>query len=319
MFSNPTVGAASRGDSAAPRPQFSVLVPVFNNASTLDELIDRLRAVLGAMDRSFEIVFVDDGSRDASPEILQRRAKQHPEIRVLTLAENFGGQAASCAACDYASGYQIIHIDADLENLPEDIPLLIEQLDRGFDFVLGYRRSRNDPWLTRKLPSLLMNAFVRHRTGTRIRDVGCGLCALDARLVEDLESEGDARRLLKPLILGRARHITEVAIRHRPKTERGGHAFLSLLGIATDYYLYTAKRPFLVTGLVASGATIAGTLMLALTHASAVAGVVVASGLLGIMASLLGEYLQRTYHLAQGIKFYQLRQDEVEVASEGTH
>jgi dolichol-phosphate mannosyltransferase len=199
-----------------------------------------------------------------------------------------------------------VHIDADLENYPEDIPRLLEHMDRGYDFVCGYREDRQGPWLTRRLPSSLINAYVRRQTGTDIRDVGCGLRALDASLIRDLESEGEGRRLLTPVILRRARRIIQVPVRHRAKDNRGGHSFVSLLGIAADYYMLTMWRPFLMIGFVSAAVLIAGLVVLLL--GGTVSGVLlVGGGALGALGSLVGEYAQRMYQLMHGAPFYELR------------
>ena len=284
----------------------SVLIPVYNNATTLDELLDRLVRVLDELRVSFEVIMVDDGSSDDSLAILRRRAAVDRRIRVFALTRNFGGQAASTAACDQARGSRVVHIDADLENFPEDIPKLLEYMDRGHDMVAGYRENRRDPWLTRRLPSWLINIYVRRETGTDIRDVGCGLRAFDARLIRDLASEGEARRLMTPVLLRRARSIIQVPVRHQPKTGRGGHSFRSLLGIAVDYYMVTARRPFLLMGMASAAALAIGVVVLLLAQ-SMIGLLLVCIGAVGALLALVGEYAQRIYHLAQGIPFYELR------------
>jgi glycosyltransferase involved in cell wall biosynthesis len=283
----------------------SVLVPVYNNAATLDELIDRLLVVLEGLDISFEIICVDDGSEDASLALLRRRAAADERLRVFSLVRNFGSQAASCAACDQARGRRIVHIDADLENFPEDIPRLLELLDRGYDLVCGFREDRTDPWLRRRLPSLLINLYVRRQTGTDIRDVGCGLKAFEARLIEDLAAEGEARRLMTPLLLRRARRVAQVPVRHRTKPGNR-HAFGWLFAIAVDYYLLTARRPFLITALISTAAFFGGLMMLAL-EPRLIGLILCVTGALGAILSLVGEYAQRLYQLARQAPFYKLR------------
>jgi hypothetical protein len=151
-----------------------------------------------------------------------------------------------------------------------------------------------------------MNAFIRRQTGTNIRDVGCSMRGLDPALVHDLAAEGEARRLLTPVLLRRARRIAQVPVRHKPRTDRGGHSFLSLLGIASDYFMHTVRRPFLITGLVSGAVAAIGVLMLAL--GPRLPGLVLASaGGLGGLLSLVGEYVHRIYELGQGIPFYKLR------------
>ncbi len=289
-----------------------MVVPVFDNGSTLSELIDRQVQVLEEMGAEFELVFVDDGSKDASLEVLLRRAARDPRVRVFALTRNFGGQSAMCAGFDQVRGKRVVCMDADLENFPEDIPRLLAGLDRGHDLVCGVRERRRSPLLTRRLPSLLLNAYVRRQTGTRVRDIGCAMRAMEARLVRDLEAEGEKRRLITPLLLQRAHSVSEVSIRHVPKEGRGGHSFPTLLGIAMDYYLLTARRPFLVSGLVSVAAAVGGAVALA-AGAGTNGLVVLAAGLLGGLLSLLGEYAQRLYQVGQGLPFYQLRRDLDEI------
>jgi len=305
----PVTSLVPSSDGAATEIDVSVLIPVYENAATLDELLDRLVATLSPLGIAFELILVDDGSRDESLAILERRAAADPRIRPFALARNFGSQAASCAACDQARGRHIVHIDADLENCPEDIPRLLEPLAQGYDLVCGYREDRTGPWLTRRLPSWLMNAYVRRRTASDLRDVGCGLRALDARLIRDLAAEGEARRLMTPMLLRRARNVIQVPVRHRAKRGRGGHSFFSLLGIAVDYYMLTARRPFLLSGL-ASGAVLLIGLVALLAGAGLPAVVATCAGFLGGLLSLLGEYAQRLYVLAQRMPFYELRDED---------
>ncbi len=284
----------------------SVVIPVYNNASTLDELIDRLIATLTPMQCSFEIIFVDDGSRDASLSILRGRAAREPRIRPFALVRNFGSQAAVCAGFDLVRGRRVVAMDADLENCPEDIPALLEPLDRGYDLVCGYREDRRAPWLTRRFPSWLLNAYVRRQTATRIRDVGCGMRGFQSWVIRDLEAEGEKRRLLTPLFLRRARTVAEVPLRQGARRQASGHSFLTLLGIALDYYMLTARRPFLISGLVSAATAVAGVALIFV--GPRLAGLVLTvSGLLGGLLSLLGEYCQRLYQLSQGVPFYKLQ------------
>jgi glycosyltransferase involved in cell wall biosynthesis len=299
------------------QPDVSVVVPVFNNASTLDELIDRLVATLeGAGIANFELIFVDDGSRDDSYALLARRAAADPRVRAHALTRNFGSQSAICAGFDLVRGKRAVCLDADLENYPEDIPALLAPLDAGHDLVCGVRENRRDPLVTRRVPSAFMNWWVRHRTGSDVRDIGCGMRAMDARILRNLPSEGEHRRLVTPMLLRRATSVVEVPIRHRPSSLRLGHSFLTLLGIAADYYLLTARRPFLISGLLAAAALAIAVglgvvaLFAASTPLALAALVLAAGGLLGGLLSLVGDYVQRVYQLGQGIPFYQLREDE---------
>jgi len=299
----------------AASPDVSVVVPIFNNESTIEALIDRIVAALEPLGTPFEMVMVDDGSRDGSLALLLRRAVADPRLRDFALTRNFGGQSAICAGFDRVRGRRAVCLDADLENHPEDVPKLLAKLDEGHDLVCGVRENRSDPWLTRRVPSLFMNWYVRRQTGTSVRDVGCGLRAMDASILRNLPSEGERRRLVTPMLLRRARSVVEVPIGHTPSSLRLGHSFLTLLGIAADYYLLTARRPFLVSGLLALAATAVGVAfaIAGLVRGSApiaLAGVVlVSTGLLGGLLALVGDYVQRVYQLGQGLPFYVVRDD----------
>jgi glycosyltransferase involved in cell wall biosynthesis len=302
-------------------PEVSIVVPVFNNESTLDELIDRIVAALEPLGVPFEMVMIDDGSRDGSLGLLLRRAAADPRLRVYAMMRNFGGQSAICAGFDRVRGRRAVCLDADLENHPEDIPRLLAKLDEGYDLVCGVRENRRDPWLTRRVPSAFMNWYVGRQTGMNVRDIGCGLRAMDASILRNLASEGERRRLVTPMLLRRAHAVVEVPIGHTPSSLRLGHSFLTLLGIAADYYLLTARRPFLVSGLVALAATVVGIALgsIALVRESPALGITAvvlgSAGLLGGLLSLVGDYMQRVYQLGQGLPFYMIR-DDVGAAAE---
>jgi glycosyltransferase involved in cell wall biosynthesis len=213
-----------------------------------------------------------------------------------------------CAGFDRVRGKRAVCMDADLENFPEDIPALLAPLDEGYDLVCGVRENRQDSFLLRRLPSRLMNAYVRRQTATQVRDIGCAMRAMDAHVIRNLATEGERRRLVTPLLLRRAHRVAQVPIRHRPKDAPGGHSFFTLLGIAFDYYLLTAKRPFLVSGVV-GGLAAAGGAALWLAGVSPEGAILLVGGALAALLSLIGEYAQRIYQISQGLPFYQLRDD----------
>ncbi len=296
-------------------PELSIVIPVFNNDRTLGELIDRLLVVLERLDLDWEAVFVDDGSRDSSRRLIGARARSEPRIRLVELARNFGSQAALCAGFEAARGRRIVCMDADLENLPEDIPILLEPLERGHDLVCGYREQRRSSLLRRRLPSALLNAYVRRAVRRPACDIGCGMRAMDASVAANLESEGERRRMLSPLLLARAQSVAEVPIRHGTSPWPGGHTFLTLAAIAVDFWMVTSRRPFLALAVLAG---VAGLLALV-----AVAGAVVAGNTAGARAAwmtflaaglvvvicMVGEFVARLYEMSQGRPFYVVRDD----------
>lgn len=289
----------------------SVVIPVYNNAATLDELLHRISVTLAPLGLAFEVICVDDGSTDTSWSILSRRAAADPRIRPLRLSRNFGSQSALCAGFDQVRGRLTVCLDADLENFPEDIPALLAPLIRGVDLVCGVRDSRQRTFWRRQ-SSRAFNAFVRHQLGTTLHDIGCGMRAMDSRLVHQLAAAGERRRLLTPLLLERAHSTVEVPIRHRP-SPTPSHSLTTLLGISVDFFLLTARRPFLLVGMVAGAGALVGAALLTATAfgsgeaPSALAGLILAvGGFIGCIVALVGEYAQRCYQLSQGLPFYEL-------------
>src|SRR5438128_10040764 len=158
----------------------SIVVPIRNEAASLAELHSELSATLEAWGRSYEIIIVDDGSTDESFEILARLQASDSHLRVIRFRRNFGQTAAFGAGFDYARGRYIVTSDGDLQNDPRDIPALVEMLERGSDDVCGWRKERKDPFLSRRLPSMLANALISLVTGVRLHDYGCSLKAFNA-------------------------------------------------------------------------------------------------------------------------------------------
>jgi len=292
----------------------SVVVPVHNNAGTLSELLDRLVHVLDGLALGWEIVAVDDRSIDASGALLRQRAAADPRIRCVSLRRNAGGQAATCAGFEVARGQRIVTLDADLENLPEDIPTLLAALDGGADLVMGWRDARTDSFLGRRLPSILLNAWIRRRVATQLHDIGCGMRALNASLVHNLVAAGEWRRGLGPLLIQRARRPTEVPIGYQRAPQPSQYSFLSLAAIAVDFYLVSARRPFSISALVSLAAIALGAMLLLWGIGRALplslsGAILMTTGLLGVGVSALGEYVQRSYQLVQRTPFYELRTD----------
>ncbi len=293
----------------------SVVVPVFENTATLPELSSRLAAVLDDLPYESEVIFVDDGSRDASPEFLAELAERDPRVRVVRLARNFGGQAALCAGFEQVRGRRTVCLDADLENFPEDIPPLLAALDRGYDLACGVRQRSERASLWRRSASAVLNAYVRHAVPDAVSDIGCGMRAMDTSVVRGMAAEGERRRMLSPLLIARASSVVEVPIRVGHERSSGGHGLVSLAAIAIDFFLATARRPFLVCGLISAFVTAAATVGLVsaalcgAATAALFACVFLVGGALGLLASLVGEYAQRAYELQQGRELFRLRDE----------
>ncbi len=201
----------------APTPRLSVVVPLFNEEDCVLPLIDAIREAL-VQERAWEVVLVDDGSRDRTAEFVRRAAARDARIRLVQLARNYGQTQAMQAGFDFARGDVVVSMDGDLQNDPRDIPMLVAKLEEGYDLVAGYRMRRQDKLLTRKVPSFVANRLIAWLTGVRIRDNGCSLKAYRRSLLEQLHLYSDMHRFLPALAAATAAaRITEVPVRHHAR------------------------------------------------------------------------------------------------------
>jgi glycosyltransferase involved in cell wall biosynthesis len=168
------------------QPEISVVVPVYDEEANLPLLQREIATAMEGCGRSYECVYVDDGSRDRSLEVLLELRRADPRIRVVEFARNAGQTAALAAGFDHARGRVVVTLDADLQNDPADIPALVAKLEEGFDIVTGWRRKRHDGFVLRKLPSKIANRLIALVTGVSIHDTGCTLKAFRAELVRNL-------------------------------------------------------------------------------------------------------------------------------------
>ncbi len=197
------------------QPELSIIVPLYDEAGSLEELHRRLVAALAG--RSYEILFVDDGSKDGGPALLDRLAAQHPGTGVVHLRRNFGKAAALDAGFRRARGKVIVTLDADLQDLPEEIPRLTAALDAGpYDCVSGWKKTRRDPW-HKRLPSLLFNRVVRWTSGLALHDFNCGLKAYRVEATSGLELYGEMHRYIPVLLHFQGFSVSELAVGHAPR------------------------------------------------------------------------------------------------------
>jgi glycosyltransferase involved in cell wall biosynthesis len=197
----------------------SVLIPVCNEAANVIPLHAELSRVLGALRRSYELIFVDDGSIDNTPARLAEIQDGDPEhVRVAVLRRNSGQTAALSAALDLARGAVLIPIDGDLQNDPADIPRLLDRLDQGCDVVSGWRRDRKDAWLTRKVPSWLANRLIARLSGVPLHDFGCTLKAYRRQVLEGVRLYGEMHRFIPIFATWQGARVAELIVNHRPRT-----------------------------------------------------------------------------------------------------
>lgn len=319
-------GSAQGSASGGPAEPLdvSVVVPVYENAATLEELHRRIVQALEARGNSFEILFVDDGSRDRSWEVLGKLREADGRVRTYRFARNFGQAAALSAGLERVRGKVAVTIDADLQNLPEDIPSLLDEMDRGYELVSGYRVNRRDPYLSRVLPSRLLNRLVQATIGVRLRDYGCGLNALRRRLCLEMRHHGDMRRFLKPLAVLLAESVSEVPVRHAPDSgRRSRYGFENLVGLQLDFFTSFSRKPFQRIGVVGVLMALVGFLgslvyvgvlfLLGFSLGVRLQAVLLLGMVLGLQLAvlgLLGEFIVRIYKVTQGQPFYIIREGE---------
>jgi glycosyltransferase involved in cell wall biosynthesis len=309
------------------RPELSVVIPVYDERENLEDLHRELTASLAPLGREYEILFVDDGSRDGSLEALVRLEERDSHVRVLRLRRNFGQTAAFSAGFDHALGDVVVTSDGDLQNDPADIPRLLAKLDEGFDMVCGWRRERQDP-LSKRFPSFLANRLISWATGVKLHDYGCSLKAIRADVVKGIRLYGEMHRFIPAVASWMGVSLTEIPVKHRPRT-RGqskygiGRTLRVLLDLFTVKFLGVyGTRPshlFGLMGLASGGAGLAILGYLAwirLFADTAIGGrpllllgaLLFLTGVILISFGLVAEMLVRTYHESQGKPIYFVRE-----------
>lgn len=225
------------------KPELSVVVPVYNEEGNLPELHRRLAAAMDALGRTYELIFVDDGSRDGSFKMLQGFVASHPPTRLVEFNRNYGQHAAVFAGLRASRGAFVITLDADLQNPPEEIPKLVKALDEGADAVGGWRKFRQDPW-ARKLASWLNNRIVSKATGIRLNDYGCMLRGYRREVVDGMMQCGELSSYIPALAHVFARRIEEVPVEHAERgAGRSKYNFASLLRLQFDILTGFSKLP----------------------------------------------------------------------------
>ena len=320
-------------ETAAPaaRPAYrmiSVIVPAYNEEQNIPILCDRLLAVLDALGAPFEIILVNDGSKDRTGEVLRAAAASRREIKVIALKRNSGQTAAMMCGIDHASGDIIIPIDADLQNDPADIPLLLAKIAEGYDVVSGWRKERKDSALRRNLPSRIANRLISFVSRVPLHDYGCTLKAYRLEVLDGVRLYGEMHRLIPVYASWMGARVTEIPVRHYPRAhgssnyglERVAKIILDL--IVVKFLDRQFMKPIYVFGgfgmlcLAVSG--LAGGwalylkfvdgLSLILTPLPLLSVMTFITGFMCILMGLLSEILMRTYFESQGKMPYVVRE-----------
>lgn len=239
-----------------PRKDLSIVIPVLNEAENLDPLYSRLIDILTKTGKSYEIIFIDDGSTDSSFENLKKLQEQDDDLRVIRFRRNFGQSAAFSAGFDYARGDIIVTMDADLQNDPADIPNLLKKLEDGCDVVSGWRINRRDGYLTRQLPSRIANFIISMITEVKLHDYGCSLKAYKREVAKNIKLYGEMHRFIPALASWMGIRVGEIPVNHAPR--RSGkskygimRAVRVLLDLVTvKFLLGYSTRPIQIFGLL---------------------------------------------------------------------
>jgi glycosyltransferase involved in cell wall biosynthesis len=316
-------------------PYLSVVVPILNEEESIQTLYDRLTESLNATGYAYEILAVDDGSRDQSFAILKRLAQADPRLRVIRFRRNFGQTAAFSVGFERARGKIIITIDADLQNDPADIPLLLNKLDEGYDVVSGWRKQRKDPYIKRRLPSMLANRLISLATGVHLRDYGCSLKAYRSEVVKNVQLYGELHRFIPAIASWQGVAVAEIPVTHHPRRfgsskygiNRTIRVLLDLLTVR--FLLSYATRPMQIFGLLGLVSMLVGfalnfylVVLKLLTEEKLAERPLLLLGILLIIVGvqfislgLIGEMVSRTYYETQKKPIYVIREELNGVAS----
>ncbi len=306
----------------------SIIIPVYNEEESLPYLHRALHQSLDPLNRPWEVIYVDDGSRDKSAEILHTLAQDDPDHTVaVLLRRNFGQTAAIAAGIDHATGETIILMDADLQNDPVDIPMMLAKLDEGFDVVSGWRFNRQDEFVTRTLPSRMANSLISWVTGVHLHDYGCTLKAYRREVITGFRLYGEMHRFIPAYAGSVGAKIVEVPVTHHARKfgktkyglERTAKVVLDLFTV--KFLISYAQKPIYLfggTGLGLMAISAAGMLFLMLRRIIigtsvlsspffVVAVMLVILGFQSILMGLIAELLVRTYHESQAKPTYTIK------------
>ena len=309
-------------------PDLSVVIPLYNEKPNVAELHRELTAALGAWGRSYELLYVDDGSTDGTFPLLKKLQAGDPHVRIVALRRNFGQTAAFAAGFAHARGRVIATSDGDLQNDPRDLPMMVGRLEDGYDIVCGWRRARRDPWLTRRVPSNIANWLISRTTGVRLHDYGCSLKVFRGEVVRSLRLYGEMHRFIPAIASEQGVRITEVVVNHRPRRFGASKYGLSrtmrvVLDLFTVKFLLSySTQPIQIFGppgllMGAAGIAITGYLGYVRLFAGQAIGdrpllllgiLLMFAGMQFLTLGLLAELQARTYHESQGKPVYVVRE-----------
>lgn len=305
----------------------SLVVPIYNEVENIPMLHAAVTGVMRQLGRPYEFILVNDGSKDGSTQELERLAQTDPAVRVLEFRRNYGQTAAMQAGIQAASMDVVVLLDGDLQNDPTDIPMMLAKIDEGYDLVHGWRKNRQDTFVSRKLPSKIANWIISRTTGFPVHDLGCTLKAIRTEIAQELQLFGEMHRFIPILAHWRGARCVEVVTNHHPRRfgtskygiSRTTRVILDLLTV--KYFIQYVVSPMKLFGMIglvccavsslagvgtawmklASGIDMTGNPLLLLTCLSAMLGVQF------LFMGMLGELCSRIYFQVQGMPNYAIR------------
>jgi glycosyltransferase involved in cell wall biosynthesis len=306
----------------------SIVIPVMDEEENIESLLSQLEDELSRVGKSYEIIAIDDGSKDRTYEILKGLHQKIKNLKVIRFPANFGQTAALAAGFDYAEGDIVITMDADLQNDPQDIPKLLEKLGEGYDVVSGWRKKRKDSLLTRRIPSSVANKLISLFTGVHLHDYGCTLKAYRKEIIKSIELYGEMHRFIPALTKWFGAKIAEVEVRHHPrKYGKSKYGISRVLGVILDlitvrFLLTYSTRPIQIFGLLGLISGLIGSILavhlsvlklffkvsLANRPLLLLAVFLIFIGIQFISMGLLGEMQARTYHESQSKPIYVIKE-----------
>jgi len=305
----------------------SIIIPVFNEEQNIVPVVQKIIKAITILNRKFEVIFINDGSTDATAEELAKAALKGPHIKVIHLRKNFGQTAAMMAGIDYASGDIIIPMDGDLQNDPDDISRLISKLDEGYDVVSGWRKDRKDNPLKRNLPSKLANFMISFISGVRLKDYGCSLKVYRKDVIKGVKLYGEMHRFIPIYASWLGAKVTELpVIHHQRKFGVSKYGFNRTIKVILDLIVvkFLAKyqqKPIYIFGGVGfffvSISFVCFCVMLILKYTHNISFIqtplplliviFLGTGMQSILMGLIAEILNRTYHESQGKPTYLIK------------
>jgi len=308
--------------------KISVVIPVYNEEENIPILYKELKEVLESLPYDYEVIFVNDGSRDRTGEVLEEIARKDGKVKVVEFARNYGQTSAMMAGMDIASGDVIITMDGDLQNDPKDIPRLLEKIKEGYDVVSGWRKNRKDATISRKLPSKIANWLIGKITGVKIHDYGCTLKAYRSDVIKRVRLYGELHRFIPALAstVTSVDKIVEIPVNHRPRRfGKSKYGISRTFKVISDlFFIWFLKKfmqkpihffgilglilfttgfiPFLyLIGLKLTGHSIGGRPLLTISV------LFILSGIQMFTTGIVSEFLMRIYYESQNKTPYVIR------------